>query len=1523
VFSEVTINSQTETRSLKRCDPPPPSPSRSSAAGPSPPPLPPRTYLKRKCQPTDEERVTVVETYENVTGDVVSVEAVETVERISATPKRARNQWGGGVVTRRQRAEAENDPARRQEPVTPPRRDEPTTPAADPVVSPPENIVSERSNDVPNSQENEPLENNALNETELDYFIASKSDSQTYFNKQLTISSTILVQITGPRGVSMAQHIPAFRRHLEKILEDVGRAAKPHEHFQVLIGCKNATANYMSTPFYRADEPHAIARVMSLINQSVHSNAKWMLDDEIEVIIKHVKNHPKVTVSGGSRYVATCPEATSIERRCIVSIKNKDNMCLQRAVAVILHSKAIEKAEAEGKPPSKIKELEDVYDAVRRQDNAFQTQEAFRICTKASISSKKPCGDREIRRIENAFNIYIKVLAADQFLKFTYDGITMNPREGLEPDDFNTFFLFRRFIPETKKYHVDAIRSHKGFFKKKLFCIFCNKTYPKRNHHICRDIKHWCYSCWDRKCDDKDYTFPMNKFCNICGIRFRSERCQRIHETEGVCKNDYFCPDCKEVVPRKSSETKNRLAPNVNPPEIVYETNAAIKLRHKCVKKCHLCKEPVEGVLHKCFIQKLEYKQPSDKLLFFDFETDQSSKIHKPIYCHMIWYDPKTDEWKEHHFSAKTCKNGDVRDETGKFLFSKQFQGYTMIAHNMKAFDGCFLLRYLGENCLKATPIFAGKKIMSLEVKSLKIRIIDSFNFLTFSLAQIEDSFGLENCTKGYFPHFFAKPSNYSYKGDLPPMETYGHNGMHPKARDKFIEWYLKLAATVTDRPKFDFERDIAIYCRQDVIILKEGCMRFKNLLMQLTNNRCDPFCYTTLASVATAIFKADFMKENTIAAVPPNGYADIQNFSSASLEWLEWMRQMNGVVNMKHIGNSPVGEATIGSFRVDGIDVTTQTAYDFHGCYYHGCPKCFPDRHQLNKLIGKTFQAVYESTTDKGAILALQDWNYVQMWECEWKAMKAEDPDIEKFVQENKHRLTPMNPFDSFFGGRVEVFKMGVNDGSLMNYEDVTSLYPFINATKRYPVGHPEIILNDFGDLETICDRFFGFIKCTILPPDRLYIPVLPGKYGRDKKLLFTLCRTCAEERIPEKRCVHSEGERALTGTWFIEEVKTAVEKGYKIQEVFGVYHFKETSTELFADYIRLFYKLKLTSSGIPSHCKTDQDLDDYIAQVQEKEKITLKKEDFENNPGMRQLSKLLINSLWGKFGLRRNLPSHQFCTTMEEISTLLHDESIEVTNILAMHENMALVTHRKKNADFFELNNHANIYIASATTSYARIEIFNHLDFVGERSAYADTDSAVYIVDLINKLNNLPRGSFLGELTNELKQPDDYICEFYSGGPKNYGYRTLKGEECLKVKGFSLNYINRQAFTFENMKQVILNSIDVDPNCDEAIDAYHQISRISDFKTRAEKNRGRRDAIMKEHHSKNPDQASSIATSNAISVYNPNTIARSSTWELLSKAEQKLYTVCYDKRIVMANLDTYPFGYRFPPSPSKPSPS
>ena len=36
-------------------------------------------------------------------------------------------------------------------------------------------------------------------------------------------------------------------------------------------------------------------------------------------------------------------------------------------------------------------------------------------------------------------------------------------------------------------------------------------------------------------------------------------------------------------------------------------------------------------------------------------------------------------------------------------------------------------------------------------------------------------------------------------------------------------------------------------------------------------------------------------------------------------------------------------GEKRVGPYFLHGCCEDTRTAYEFHGCFYHGCPKCFP----------------------------------------------------------------------------------------------------------------------------------------------------------------------------------------------------------------------------------------------------------------------------------------------------------------------------------------------------------------------------------------------------------------------------------------------------------------------------------------------------------------------------------------------------------------------------------------------------
>jgi hypothetical protein len=63
-----------------------------------------------------------------------------------------------------------------------------------------------------------------------------------------------------------------------------------------------------------------------------------------------------------------------------------------------------------------------------------------------------------------------------------------------------------------------------------------------------------------------------------------------------------------------------------------------------------------------------------------------------------------------------------------------------------------------------------------------------------------------------------------------------------------------------------------------------------------------------------------------------------------------------------------------------------------------------------------------------------------------------------------------------------------------------------------------------------------------------------------------------------------------------------------------------------------------------------------------------------------------------------------------------------------------------------------------------------------------------------------------YLGKLTNEIKG-DNYIQEFVSAGPKNYGYKLNNGQTSCKIIGFSVNFIASESLNFQSMRDLVLN--------------------------------------------------------------------------------------------------------------------
>jgi hypothetical protein len=197
----------------------------------------------------------------------------------------------------------------------------------------------------------------------------------------------------------------------------------------------------------------------------------------------------------------------------------------------------------------------------------------------------------------------------------------------------------------------------------------------------------------------------------------------------------------------------------------------------------------------------------------------------------------------------------------------------------------------------------------------------------------------------------------------------------------------------------------------------------------------------------------------------------------------------------------------------------------------------------------------------------------------------------------------TPLKTIDALYGGRTEAMCLHykARDDETIEYCDIMSLYPYICKYGNFPTGHPVVRVGvAFNDLKA-CLNMEGLMKCTIVLPKNLYHPVLP--FRCNKKLLFCLCRTCVLEQNTSDECQHfTDAEKALTGTWVIDEVRLAIEKGYKVLDIHEVYQYQVTQYKretgeggFFVDYINTFLKLKAEASGYHNWVQTPDYEDRY----------------------------------------------------------------------------------------------------------------------------------------------------------------------------------------------------------------------------------------------------------------------------------------------------------------------------------------
>jgi len=236
---------------------------------------------------------------------------------------------------------------------------------------------------------------------------------------------------------------------------------------------------------------------------------------------------------------------------------------------------------------------------------------------------------------------------------------------------------------------------------------------------------------------------------------------------------------------------------------------------HVCGKgECRICGKQVMLSSHKCFIQCIPEKedQPKTKRVNRDQvngrpfkepsadDSDRRAVVDRdppPQVC--ADYEATVDQ-EGVQSPILLCAETDEEDQEVSFYgpdCTTQFfywleeiamdqdwddRGFIVIFHNLKGYDGMFLLDYCYHHHREVTrQIIIGTKILSFKTDRLTFK--DSLCFLPVPLANFPATFGIQELTKAFFPHLFNTLDNQEYRGPMPPASSYDPDGVSAKKK--------------------------------------------------------------------------------------------------------------------------------------------------------------------------------------------------------------------------------------------------------------------------------------------------------------------------------------------------------------------------------------------------------------------------------------------------------------------------------------------------------------------------------------------------------------------------------------------------------------------------------------------------------------------------------------------------------------------------------------------------------------------
>lgn len=846
--------------------------------------------------------------------------------------------------------------------------------------------------------------------------------------------------------------------------------------------------------------------------------------------------------------------------------------------------------------------------------------------------------------------------------------------------------------------------------------------------------------------------------------------------------------------------------------------------------KCRICRQSIAGDVksqleHVCEVQCMPNKVGRKEDVFvYDFECSQEFHAELKHYRHKV--------------NLVCCRraysNCDEPEERTLFHTLEEFMHYVLgkteerriyLAHNGGRYDVQFIMRYLEKNMIYHDMVPTPNSMhayLSVTVpfgKNKAAIFLDFRNFMPSSLRNIAISFQLP-ISKGDFPHRFNNGFHDQYVGSLPHINDANDFWCVQTKRteeevDEFHAFYqeqTEIYCTCLDicacsKLKWDFQEQIIKYCWQDVDVLAEAVVRYRDNALSFGDKSdeseealletdwvaqsIDPFEYLTIPQVAIHLLlngRPEDEERQTCLSITQSKLRTDR--SPKAVIWLERLMASDNSLRILHIGNSNREFYCFSTKRyLDGYD--GRKVYICLDCEFHSCPDCYFEEMQTGQdhpTRPGTFSTIHRSTKDFLITLlgTYGNDNVVISWAHQVESLSLYEARLSNLMSER----------DMFYGGRTEVFSPYVNVDHFPDYElkylDVCSLYPYVCAFKVLPTGNPVHIFGRHVETARLTDPnhpdpYFGYVRCHIIPNRKCFLGLLPKRDSKTGRLEFPL--------------------EPMEGSWGTDEIRLALERGYIITEIYEIYHFdsENRSDTLLRGYVSFFLRMKQESEGWKKLGASSDDPSD-------EEKLSIQEKVYQDNgyigkvrisqvrkdPVRRQMAKIYLNSLWGKFCQKPNRTFYETIHSYTEFCRLWFDKKIDKHSFQFRHlgGDTWKVKYEVKQ-DYNEPNAKYNIYLASKVTEWARCILHRQMLRIGEqRICYCDTDSLIF---LWPKSESSLTGCGLGKWVDEY--PRDRIVQLYALAPKFYFLVFADGTTSLKSKGIQL--------TLENVKRLHKHSL------------------------------------------------------------------------------------------------------------------